>query len=237
MLEHGRVGRDLQRRRLEREATISRSSTSSARCSTKLRPRADGSSYARLITFVTDRPGHDRRYAIDATQDRARARLEAGRNLRDRHPQDRALVPQQRRWVAHVHSGAYREWVGDAVRQQRRMKILLLGKDGQVGWELQRALAPLGELAGARLRSRPISPATCGVRASAVVRRFRPDVIVNAAAYTAVDKAESEPDHVRAVSIPNQSLSSPKKQAAVRLGSCVCTPPTTSSTGQKRHLC
>jgi dTDP-4-dehydrorhamnose reductase len=75
------------------------------------------------------------------------------------------------------------------------MKILLLGKNGQVGWELQRALAPLGELVAcdfdspAPLRadfSRPES-------LPALVQAVRPDVIVNAAAHTAVDKAETGP--------------------------------------------
>ncbi len=76
------------------------------------------------------------------------------------------------------------------------MKILLLGKNGQVGWELQRALAPLGTLVACDFDtpaplaadfSRPESLA-------ALVQAVQPDVIVNAAAHTAVDKAESEPD-------------------------------------------
>ena len=74
------------------------------------------------------------------------------------------------------------------------MKILLLGKNGQVGWELQRALAPLGELVALDRHS----TGHCGDLANlqglaATVQQLRPDVIVNAAAYTAVDKAESEP--------------------------------------------
>jgi dTDP-4-dehydrorhamnose reductase len=69
------------------------------------------------------------------------------------------------------------------------MKILLFGKDGQVGWELQRALAPLGELrALGRADADLAHPDT--LRAPIAV--FKPDVIVNAAAYTAVDKAESD---------------------------------------------
>ena len=56
------------------------------------RPRSDGQAYARQITFVTDRPGHDRRYAIDSSKIRARARLDPGRDLRHRVPQDRGLV-------------------------------------------------------------------------------------------------------------------------------------------------
>lgn len=76
------------------------------------------------------------------------------------------------------------------------MKILLLGKNGQVGWELQRALAPLGELVAL---DRQGGQGLCGDLAdldalAATVRSLAPQVIVNAAAYTAVDKAESEPE-------------------------------------------
>jgi len=69
------------------------------------------------------------------------------------------------------------------------MKILLLGKDGQVGWELQRALAPLGEL---RACGRAEADLSDPESLRGLVRDFAPDVIVNAAAYTAVDKAESD---------------------------------------------
>ena len=81
------------------------------------------------------------------------------------------------------------------------MKILLLGKNGQVGWELQRSLAPLGELIACdfdspgELRadfSRPES-------LRPLIRAVRPDVIVNSAAHTAVDKAESEVEFARAL--------------------------------------
>lgn len=69
------------------------------------------------------------------------------------------------------------------------MKILLLGKDGQVGWELQRSLAPLGEL---RALGRGEADLACPDMLRASIAAFGPDVIVNAAAYTAVDKAESD---------------------------------------------
>jgi dTDP-4-dehydrorhamnose reductase len=74
------------------------------------------------------------------------------------------------------------------------MKILLFGKSGQVGWELQRSLAPLGHVVSLGSTSREM----CGDLRSPegiaqTVRSFVPDVIVNAAAHTAVDKAESEP--------------------------------------------
>jgi dTDP-4-dehydrorhamnose reductase len=81
------------------------------------------------------------------------------------------------------------------------LKILLFGKNGQVGWELQRSLAPLGELVAlgrddaSPLRGDLADPASL----EAVVRRVRPDVIVNAAAHTAVDQAEREPDLARAI--------------------------------------
>lgn len=75
------------------------------------------------------------------------------------------------------------------------MKILLLGKNGQVGWELQRSLAPLGQLLALDSRSQDYCGDLNDLHALAAdVQRFAPDIIVNAAAYTAVDKAESEPD-------------------------------------------
>ncbi|MHA6129385.1 dTDP-4-dehydrorhamnose reductase [Pseudomonas fluorescens group sp. PF-1] len=76
------------------------------------------------------------------------------------------------------------------------MKILLLGKNGQVGWELQRSLAPLGELIAL---DRQTVDGLCGDLSDidalrSTIRKVKPDVIVNAAAYTAVDKAEAEFD-------------------------------------------
>lgn len=75
------------------------------------------------------------------------------------------------------------------------MNILLFGKTGQVGWELQRALAPLGNLIALDVHSKEF----CGDFSNPegitkTILAIKPDVIVNAAAHTAVDKAESEPD-------------------------------------------
>ena len=80
------------------------------------------------------------------------------------------------------------------------MRILLFGKDGQVGWELQRSLAPLGELVALDADSAQL----CGdfTRLDGLaetIRTVAPDVIVNAAAYTAVDKAEGEPELALAI--------------------------------------
>ena len=75
------------------------------------------------------------------------------------------------------------------------MKILLFGKNGQVGWELQRSLAPLGELTALDFDSTDHhADFTRPAKLAETVRALRPDVIVNAAAHTAVDKAEAEPE-------------------------------------------
>ncbi len=71
------------------------------------------------------------------------------------------------------------------------MRILLLGKNGQVGWELQRTLAPLGEVIAL---DQPEVDFTDLQGLRGIVRDRKPDLIVNAAAYTAVDRAESEPE-------------------------------------------
>lgn len=75
------------------------------------------------------------------------------------------------------------------------MKILLLGKNGQVGWELQRALQPLGEVIA--LDRHINDQGDCGdvsnfEQINQTIARIQPNIIINATAYTAVDKAESE---------------------------------------------
>lgn len=76
------------------------------------------------------------------------------------------------------------------------MKILLTGKNGQVGFESQRALAPLGTIVA-------VDQGDCNLADAAAIRRLvdatRPDVIVNPAAHTAVDQAESEPALAQAI--------------------------------------
>ena len=80
------------------------------------------------------------------------------------------------------------------------MKIVLFGKGGQVGWELQRALSPLGELVALDFDSTDFSgDFTDPAGLAATLRQLRPDIIVNAAAHTAVDKAESEPELARTI--------------------------------------
>jgi dTDP-4-dehydrorhamnose reductase len=85
------------------------------------------------------------------------------------------------------------------------MKVLLLGKNGQVGWELQRSLAVIGEVVA--LDRHQVSTACGELRGDLsdlrelrdTIRRVQPQIIVNAAAYTAVDKAETERELARTV--------------------------------------
>jgi len=80
------------------------------------------------------------------------------------------------------------------------MRILLFGKGGQVGWELQRSLAPLGQVIALDHDSTEWCGSFVDLEGLAnTVQRVAPDIIVNSAAYTAVDKAESEPDLARTI--------------------------------------
>jgi len=98
----------------------------------------------------------------------------------------------------------------------KALRILLLGKGGQVGWELQRSLAPLGELVALDFDSSDL----CGDFTNPdglaqTVRAVNPHVIVNAAAHTAVDKAESEPALARTI---NALAPGVLAQEAARIG-------------------
>ena len=83
----------------------------------QLRPRADGKSYAEQITYVTDRPGHDRRYAIDARK------LERELGWRPAETFDTGIAKTVQwyldnpTWVHNVQSGAYRDWVSQHYQQ------------------------------------------------------------------------------------------------------------------------
>lgn len=76
------------------------------------------------------------------------------------------------------------------------MRILLTGKQGQVGFELQRALAPLGEVHAVDYAECDLADTSA---ISVLVRSVKPDLVINPGAYTAVDKAESEPELAHAV--------------------------------------
>ncbi len=95
------------------------------------------------------------------------------------------------------------------------MKILLLGMGGQVGWELQRALAPLGELVALDFDSPgPLAADFTQPEAlAATVRAVAPQIIVNAAAHTAVDKAEAEPELARTINAAAPAVLAREAQA------------------------
>lgn len=103
------------------------------------------------------------------------------------------------------------------------MKILLFGANGQVGWELQRSLAVLGELVALGSDSAHNPEGLCGdftnlAGLAHTVQHVRPAVIVNAAAHTAVDKAESEPERARTI---NALAPAVLAQEANALGACL----------------
>ncbi|MFM1950238.1 MAG: dTDP-glucose 4,6-dehydratase [Pseudomonadota bacterium] len=77
----------------------------------EMRPRADGQSYASQITYVKDRPGHDRRYAIDARKLEKELGWRPAETFETGIRKTVAWYLDNAEWVAHVQSGAYREWV------------------------------------------------------------------------------------------------------------------------------
>jgi dTDP-4-dehydrorhamnose reductase len=78
------------------------------------------------------------------------------------------------------------------------LRLLITGANGQVGWHLQRTLVPLGEVLAIDVEQVDLTDLNAVNQA---VREFAPDVVANAAAYTAVDKAESEPELARAINV------------------------------------
>lgn len=92
------------------------------------------------------------------------------------------------------------------------MKLLLFGKDGQVGWELQRALATVGDVISSDQGELDFE---CPDELRQWVRRHAPDLVVNAAAYTAVDQAESEPERARRINADSVGVLA---EEAARLG-------------------
>ncbi len=143
--------RDLQHRRLQREVQPATWCTRCATCSTTCAAKASGS-YRQLITFVTDRPGHDRRYAIDARK------LERELGWRPAETFETGLRKTVQwyldnpGWVKDVTSGEYRNWMArqyaaaDAPNDREIPTLLVTGSNGQVGFELRRSLAPLGRV-------------------------------------------------------------------------------------------
>jgi dTDP-4-dehydrorhamnose reductase len=84
----------------------------------------------------------------------------------------------------------------DKLPGKKLLRVMLTGKNGQVGWELQHTLLPLGEVITLCREDLDLEKPE---QICEMVRRIKPDIIVNAAAYTAVDKAEEEPVRAAAV--------------------------------------
>jgi dTDP-glucose 4,6-dehydratase len=76
-----------------------------------LRPRAGGGSYAELITYVKDRPGHDRRYAIDARKLERELGWKPAETFETGIRKTVQWYLANAEWVQHVQSGAYRDWI------------------------------------------------------------------------------------------------------------------------------
>ncbi len=77
-----------------------------------LSPRADGKPYVEQITYVTDRPGHDRRYAIDATKIERELGWKPAETFETGIRKTVQWYLDNQAWVANVTSGAYKNWVG-----------------------------------------------------------------------------------------------------------------------------
>jgi len=100
-----------------------------------------------------------------------------------------------------------------------RPTILLLGANGQVGHALQTALAALGTVTACTRAELDLGVANAQPQLVLdLVQKIRPDIIVNAAAYTAVDQAESDPEHARTL---NAVLPGVLAQAASEVGACI----------------
>ena len=157
-----------------------------------------GAPHDRLIAFVTDRPGHDFRYAIDATQDPRRARLAAvGDPRRGPASGPCAGISTTATWWQAIQARGHRLERLGLEQGQGLMRALVFGETGQVARELALTAADPG--VAARFLGRAAADLPTPRPASARSRAADADVVVNAAAYTAVDRAEDEPDLARTV--------------------------------------
>ncbi|MBD5802553.1 dTDP-glucose 4,6-dehydratase [Azoarcus sp. Aa7] len=84
----------------------------------ELRPKADGTSYATQIAYVTDRPGHDRRYAIDARKIERELGWKPAETFESGIRKTVQWYLQNPEWIAHVQSGSYRDWVAKQYGQE-----------------------------------------------------------------------------------------------------------------------
>ena len=110
VLESGRVGETYNIGGNQEKTNLSVVQTICSQLDT-LRPKADGTSYANQITFVKDRPGHDRRYAINASKIKQELGWEPQETFESGLQQTIQWYLDNQPWVEHVTSGDYRQWV------------------------------------------------------------------------------------------------------------------------------
>ena len=152
-----------------------------------------GKPYRELITFVTDRPGHDRRYAIDASKIERELGWKPRESFETRPCTHRRLVSRERLVVGAHPPGPLRRGAARRDQAGHGVRLLVTGREGQVARSLvERAVA----LQGIELVTigRPEFDLTRPETIHAAIEAARPDIVVSAAAYTAVDKAEDERD-------------------------------------------
>ena len=175
--------------------------------------------HERLIPFVTDRPGHDRRYAIDAAKAERELGWAAARELRDGPREDGALVSRATatggsalaaRATAASGSASPRQAAADAADADPRHRRATASSAASC-WPRPPARRHRRSPASAGRRSTSPTPTPVG----GAVAAGEPDLVVNAAAYTAVDQAESEPERAFAVNARRPGARSPRAAPAL----------------------
>ncbi len=181
------VGGRNQRTNLEVVETI---------CSVVDQLRPEGSPHRRLITFVTDRPGHDRRYAIDATKLTSELGWQPRENFESGIAKTVRWFLSNEWWWRPLRKNVYAgERIGLLSEEKRWMRIVVTGTKGQV----VQALISAGGESEVIAVGRPSLDLTDSESVRSALMSAEPDVVVNAAAYTAVDRAEGESEHAFAM--------------------------------------
>ena len=164
----------------------------------QMKPRHGGGSYRELIAFVPDRPGHDRRYAIDASK------IERELGWRPAETFESGLAKTVRWYIENdwwwkpIRDGTICRRAAGVAGKSGIVKILVTGREGQVARSLAERAAghPAIDLVTA---SRPELDLVDPETVMSAITAAKPDIVVSAAAYTAVDQAEDEPERAHAI--------------------------------------
>ena len=146
--------------------------------------------YRDLITFVKDRPGHDIRYAIDASKIQNELGWTPSETFETGLRKTVQWFLANDDWIKNVTSGEYRNGLSIIMKH----KVLLLGANGQVGWELRRCFSSLGHVSTVprQMLDQSIFLDQGRKELTRMFESVKPTLVLNAAAYTAVDLAETE---------------------------------------------